>query len=141
MKTLRELREWCEGARKQFGDPSEPVCQLFFRWVEVPPREGDELVCRFNMLEAWFNHIAHVSLSGLEYDLPISEDGPIASCAGELEVFGVERIAPGMWSLTPSLNAPGVIHAFIVLYGLPEPAPWETFFVLPTTAERRILQL
>jgi hypothetical protein len=37
----------------------------------------------------------------------------------------MERIVPGVWALNPSLNIPGVIHVFVLLYGVPNPAPWE----------------
>ena len=50
----------------------------------------------------------------------------------ELVEFGVDRIAPGLWVLNPSLNIPGVLHAFIALYDVPNPAPWEGGLILLT---------
>ena len=44
--------------------------------------------------------------------------------AGELEIFGAVNIAQGVWSLTPSLNLPGLIHCFVVLYEVPPAASW-----------------
>lgn len=56
--------------------------------------------------------------------LQIGEDG-------ELKNFGAMQVTPGVWWLTPSLNAEGVIHAFLVLYGVQDPAPWERRILLP----------
>ena len=36
------------------------------------------------------------------------------------------RLGPGVWDLDPSLHVPTQIHAFLVLIGAPEPAPWST---------------
>jgi hypothetical protein len=57
--------------------------------------------------------------------LPISPDGPRLTSDG-LEAFGIDRVAPSLWALTPSLNIPDFIHAFMVLYDAPNPAPWES---------------
>jgi hypothetical protein len=45
---------------------------------------------------------------------------------GSIKIFGSRKIGPGTWAVTPSLNIPEVIHAFLVLCGVPEPAPWES---------------
>lgn len=61
--------------------------------------------------------------------VPTNLGGP---CVGDPEkptAFGLERIAPGVWVLNPSLLVPGVLHAFVVVVGVPEPAPWEDPFV------------
>jgi hypothetical protein len=44
---------------------------------------------------------------------------------GSVKIFGSRKIGPGTWVVTPSLNVPEMIHAFLVLCGVPEPAPWE----------------
>jgi hypothetical protein len=40
------------------------------------------------------------------------------------DVYRLEKIAPGVWKLRPSLVA-GDIHAFVTIVGVPEPAPFE----------------
>ena len=49
----------------------------------------------------------------------------------ELLTFGVRRVSPGLWHLDPSLNIPGQIHVFVVLYDVPTPAPWENQIIRP----------
>jgi len=43
---------------------------------------------------------------------------------GEMKRYGLSRLGPGVWKLSPSLWAPGALHAFIVLVDVPEPAPF-----------------
>lgn len=129
MKTADQVSRWCGGAAEQFGDPSVPVCQLFLRWQEVlsVPRGDDALVC--GMLDGEL-----VLLLGPEFrpfPIPLLVGDMQLDDAGDLEAFGADRIAPGVWALTPSLNAEGAIHAFIVLYDVPEPAPFERRILLP----------
>lgn len=50
---------------------------------------------------------------------------------GELTKYGAELVTKGVWAISPSLNAEGVIHAFLVLYDVPDPAPWERGIALP----------
>lgn len=124
MKTLAEVATWCAGARKKFGDPAIPVGQLFLRYAE----DFDDFARGGDLVFA-----AKASSSGAVLALPLQEgaiplsvsvDGP-KSVDGQLLSFGVRRVAPGLWYLHPSLNLPGAIHAFVVLYDCPVPAPWE----------------
>jgi len=129
MKTFAEVAEWCAGAAEEFGDPSVPVCQLFFRWQEnlEIPRGDDELVCGMADGEL-------VLLLGPEFrpflmtvelgDMRLDEQGG-------LQAFGAYLVTTGVWALRPSLNAEGAIHAFVVLHGVPDPAPWDRRIVLP----------
>lgn len=45
---------------------------------------------------------------------------------------GPSRSAPGIWCLSPSLNVPGLVHAFVVLYGVPDPAPFDKRILVVT---------
>lgn len=118
MKTFSELADWLTGAAEQFGDPSFPVCQLFVRYIaDVAGYHGEELVCTAG-LNLWLDRQTPIPLA-------ISRNGPCMNSVGELTAFAARQLVPGVWFLTPSLNIPGVIDAFIVLYGVPDPAPWE----------------
>jgi len=44
---------------------------------------------------------------------------------GSMEIFGLRQLGPGTWRVAPSVNIPGQIHAFVILCGVPDPAPWE----------------
>jgi hypothetical protein len=125
MRTLAELQAWRDEATRILGDPAETCGCAFFRYVRagqlfaskehdpdlVFSDEGDDLLLRFE-------------LRSPPLRISISRDGP-KMLAGVLVEFGVDRIAPGLWVLNPSLNSPGVLHAFIALYDVPDPAPWE----------------
>jgi len=119
MKTFTEVADWCIRSAEEFGDPSLPVCQLFARYVaDVAGYRGDELVCSAG-LTLWL-------APEMPIPLAISRNGasPCVNALGELTAFAAQQVVPGIWFLTPSLNIPGVIHAFLVLYDVPDPAPW-----------------
>ena len=128
MKTFAEVSAWCAGALEQFGDPSIPICQLFVRWRDdLKAIDGQELTC------GWLDGEL-VLLLGPEFrPLPmLVETGSYqVGEDGELTAYGAELVTAGVWAIKPSLNVEGAIHAFVVLYGVPDPAPWERRIVLP----------
>jgi hypothetical protein len=72
-------------------------------------------------------------IGGEFYKMPVHDGEPEGEAVdvapgvkswGEMERYGLSRLGPGVWMLTPSLWAPGVLHAFIVLRDVPEPAPF-----------------
>lgn len=130
MKTAAYVAHWCIGAEQEFGDASAAVCQLFFRFQEVAGAPGEDLVCRLDS-----EHLVIALGPGVDIPLPVQFGPAEIGASGELDSFGLEQIAPGLWALTPSLNIPGVIHAFIVLYGVPDPAPWERRIVVASRIE------
>lgn len=140
MRLCRDVEAWCAGAAEEFGDPSVPVCQLFLRWRddlralidqyhrEVIKKEAcaDELACGMinGELVFWLGPMLPV------FPMPVRMGAP-AIADGELEAYGLDLIGGSVWAMQPSLNAAGEIHAFVVLYGVPDPAPWERRIVLP----------
>lgn len=127
MRTVAGLEAWLIGAKEEFGDPSVPVCQLFFRWhSNLEGYSADELAC-----SVINDELALVMCHGIEPELLPVRMGEPDMTADECTCFGLQRITPRLWTLTPSFNAPGYLHAFIVLYDVPNPAPWERRLVLP----------
>lgn len=131
MRTIREVEEWRELIAEEYGDPAAAVCQLFARYVEGDhrPKSATEL---FELFCFYDGEDGLVLWLGPELVIPldISSAGPEIYGEGELLKFGAERVAPGLWSLNPSLNMPGEIHGFVTLYDVPHPAPWEQLIVL-----------
>lgn len=133
MKTFAQLEEWCKGARERFGDPAKTCGIAFFRYVAgVDALEAPFGAARFfapaAMTDLVFTEeggdlLLRLGPRSLPLRLSISKDGPNIT-EGGLVAFGVDRIADGLWTLNPSLNVPGVIHVFVVLYGVPPRAPW-----------------
>jgi hypothetical protein len=126
MRKVTELLEWCAGAAAEFGDASAPVCQMFFRWEEnlIGYRE-DELVC--GVVDGQFCiGLGPIGLVRVD----IEARGPLVD-GDQLVAFGAESVTTGVWSLAPSLNIPGRIHGFVVLHGVPDPAPWERRILVP----------
>lgn len=130
MSTIRTqsfLNVWLAGAAAQFGDPSEPICQLLVRWEgDLPAYTGDDLVA--GMVDGRI--VLRLQLGDETVDLPLPiETGQSRSVQlyddGPPFTFGAQLLASGVWTLDPSLNLPGLIHGFVVLYGVPDPAPWE----------------
>jgi hypothetical protein len=123
VKTFGEVATWCAGASEEFDDPSVPVCQLFFRWQEdLATYGGDELAC--GILDGEFVLVLGPGFPSLPMPVKAGQPQIRREPAVELEAYGAELVSPGVWSLAPSLNAEGLIHAFVVLYGVPDPAPW-----------------
>jgi hypothetical protein len=129
MTTYHEVVDWIAGAAEQFDDPATPVCQLFFRWQDNLRRiEGDHLACGLADGDLALQFVPNfpplpVPMGLGDYELDAN---------GELLTYGARRITAGVWALSPSLNIEGVIHAFVVLYNVPEPALWDTRIVLGT---------
>lgn len=121
MKTYADIMQWCDGALERFGDPSRPICQLFYRWdgnVSLPTSDDLEFHAESKELRL------PIFKSRKAITLPVGTGQPVIGEDGDLVTFGLEEITEGVWKLTPSLNIPGIIHAFVVLYGVPNPAPW-----------------
>lgn len=133
MKTFAEVAEWYAGATERYGDAATPVCQCFFRWTNalratrsagIASDADEDLVC--GVL-----HGDVVLVLG-----PTFPTLPLPLRMGEPEVvdgvvtFGVDRVATGLWEVRPSLNYEGLIHAFVVLVDVPDPAPWEHRIVI-----------
>src|SRR3954470_18532727 len=117
MKTFAEVAQWHVGAAEAFDDPAEPVCQLFFRWQSdlSTGMPGSELTCGIANDKTYL--LIGPEFPSLPIEIQIGE--PEISREGQLVKFGAAPIAPGVWSLSPSMNARGLIHGFVVLYGVP----------------------
>ena len=129
MKTIQEVEAWCEGAAIECGDPSIPVCQLFVRYVE-----GDHRPDRRRVFDLFcFREDGEDYVLWLGPDLivpvPIAREKVVDERG--VQCYGAERISAGVWALTPSLNIPGVIHGFVILYDVPSIPPWERLVLLP----------
>jgi len=135
MNTFQEIHAWMAGAGEHFEDVCEPVCQMFFRWIDdLRGYRGNELVCGFS---ARAGHVDIMLQPRAAVALPVVLGRPVFNLAGNgVESFGCELIAPGFWSLTPSVNLPELIHGFAVLYNVPQPAPWER--VLAAAVEKAV---
>lgn len=120
MKTREELFAWCAGAARELGDPSIPVGQVFVRFCE-----NEQDVIDTTLFATFDGEDLFVPILGEILPLTLDVNGPRVSASNDLEAFGVEKVIPGVWYLTPSLNIPGEVHVHVVLYGVPEPAPWE----------------
>jgi hypothetical protein len=135
MKTVGELLEWCEGAEREFGDPSIPVGLMFVRYGEASDLGIDQRIDQIlgdpdRLIVAEFaREELLLDLLGTAVPLKLSSDGMQIE-NDQLMAFGVEKITRGVWALTPSLNLQGILHAFVVVYDVPTPAPWERLIIL-----------
>jgi hypothetical protein len=126
MKTINQFQEWCAGACQELGDPCLATGLIFARYLPtVENYEGPDIAAAYeagDRLMLYFAPDAAVQVA-------ISTEGPKGS-AERLLAFGMEKIAPGLWALVPSLNLPNLVHAFVVLYDVSDPAPWESRIIL-----------
>ena len=141
MRTIREVCDWCTAVEHDMGDPAASVAQVFARYVEdVDAYRGEDLVFGLHggkaqngavalQLRLWVGPAIHpAAIQGVI--VPATMDGP-KFALDQLLTFGVRPVSPGLWYLNPSLNLPGQIHAFIVLYDVPTPAPWDKPVIRP----------
>ena len=120
MKTMLEFAEWCGGAEEEFGDPTIPVGQMLLRYLPtLVGYEGEDLAASTEGSGSLIIRFA----PDLVLRFRVSENGPHGS-AERLDVFGLRQVAPGLWELFPSMNLPGLVYAWAVIYNVPEPAPW-----------------
>jgi hypothetical protein len=129
MTTVDELQRWCEGSELQFGSASAAICQLYFRWVDsLLDNRGTELVC------GMLNREVHLHFADWTSPLPF----PLLTDTVKLDAYCAHRVTKGIYSVMPSLNMPDILHAFITLYDVPEPAPWERRIVIAGEIPRGI---
>ena len=126
MKTIDELHAWLSGAADVFGDPALTTGQVFARYRPTGVPGGGDIVARY----VTDTLILHLGL-GNDLELPLDPDGPqVDEETGGLTVFGIRQISSGLWTLMPSLNMPGLIHAFVTIYDVPPIAPWESRIIV-----------
>jgi hypothetical protein len=124
---LNELNAWLTLAEEHLGDPSAATCVMFVRWHETPT--GSDMVADYSPQANALLLLVPGEDGAQIVPLEVSMDGPVM-VDGRLDAFHIRHISGGVWALYPSLNIPGVIHAYVVLHGVPEPAPWERLIVL-----------
>ncbi len=57
--------------------------------------------------------------------VPVREGTPIGDATSPhgMIAWGMRRLGPGVWALSPSIKQTG-LHAFVILCNVPEPPPW-----------------
>lgn len=56
--------------------------------------------------------------------IPFNANGPRVVLGDQLLRWGTIHMGPGVWVLSESIHVEGYYHGFVVLRGVPEPAPW-----------------
>lgn len=59
--------------------------------------------------------------------VPFNADGPAVLTPDGRQIlkWGVTQLGSTVWAIDPSTVQPGLLHAFIVMRDVPEPAPWQ----------------
>jgi hypothetical protein len=123
-----ELAEFLLAVAAETGDPSAAVCLLLVDWKNV---SMDQLLtARWDERDRVL--VLHLGVSGEGLPIEVSANGPEV-IDGQLVKFGVRKTVRGTWALEPSLHVPRAIHGFVVMSGVPDPAPWERLIVLATS--------
>jgi hypothetical protein len=127
IRTMSLLRRWRDLTE---ADPllgEVPVCSLAFRWSAS--LDSDDLVCGMfaDSFTRWFSADEAIPVRVRRGEPEINDEG-------QLMTFGSERLDGGVWMLNPSLSLPGILHAYLTVYGVPDPAPWDRPSILIATA-------
>lgn len=135
--TAEELYAFLMEAELRLGDPSQAVCLLVVPWRDAPLTFADEcgLAVRFSnaKMEIVFEMVDEDGVR--ELPLAVDVNDPVIDERGVLKAFHVRPLARGVWALAPSLHVPGALHAFVVLTGVPDPAPWQRLILMPSEVE------
>ena len=130
--TYEELDHFLAAVNERFGDPSAMVCLMYVGW-------GNKQNAMPAIWSEWSDLdrvvlLHFVGMDGMDsVPLKVSLDEPGLTNEGGLAQFQIRPIAAGVWTISPSLNIPGQLHAFLVIHGVPEPAPWESRIILATS--------
>ncbi len=126
---LEEATAWQIAVHTALGDPAQRTALLCLPWMrEFPPLAGGYGA----------SFIGHRDGRGVfeihgfaQEAIPITFDTKGMNVEdGELADFGIEKLDHGTWAFSPSMNVPGLIHGFVVIHGVPHPAPWESLIVV-----------
>ena len=129
LRTLEQVRAWIVGALEEFSDPSAPVGHVIAGWQNnLRGYAGVEVACGF--VDEMFCLKLVDEREGPPIQIPVQVGEHRLDAEGTLECFGAELLGLGVWLLSPSLNIPGFIHCYVVLTGVPTPAPWEKRIIL-----------
>jgi len=128
MKTIDQVTEWRYAVAERFGDPAARTGHLFARLVPRPPDvpNYDDVIAFYE------DDTLLISIErGAFGPVDVSTDGPqFDEETGAITALGLVKISDGLWALEPSLNLPGVIHAFVTIYDVPAVAPWENKIIV-----------
>jgi hypothetical protein len=124
-----ELNGFLAAVYEDTGDPSAAVCQMFVQYrTAMPAAEGDVSARYDQATKAVLLTFIHEDGVRQEIPLAVSPDGPEVDQV--TTTFHIRKVCRGVWALAPSLNVPGQLHAYVVLHGVPEPAPWERLILM-----------
>ena len=126
---LDELTQYLEGARARFGDPAKPVFLLAVNFSPITKLQNGDVRAQYNPAISSLT----LDFGGSLLTIEISPDGAIFE-KDKLLAFHIRKLCSGIWAISPSLNMPGILHAFLVLHNVPEPAPWERMIFLASEA-------
>lgn len=122
----------------------DDIILLTPRWTETIMTDSrEEPLCALVVDgPGWF---LMVRIDDRLYSLPVREgepEGELVDVAPgikawtTMEYYGLQKLGPGVWRVTPSLFVPGELHAFLVLCDIPEPAPFTQSPLFSATGER-----
>lgn len=124
----------------------DDVILLTPRWssdILADPRNIEELLFEFEAVGA--DWLLTLPVEGQIYSLPVREGEPEGTIVdigpgikgwATLDCYGLSKLGPGVWRVTPSLYVPDELHAYLVLCDVPEPAPFSRPLLFSATGER-----
>lgn len=125
---VADLRSILGQFRAQHGRADAGVVHLVAEWAEgVHEYKGDDVAV------GWWGGRLTFNIGGHLIALPAVVGPPetIDPQTMAMKAWGLEKLALGAWIVTPSLHQPGSLHAYIVLRGVPVPAPFEAATLAP----------
>jgi len=119
------------------NDPSNTILLLTPRWTETPmvdPRKEPLCVVRPDLQGSWSLMLLFPQKDGPPFAIqcPVKGGEPDGEpvkrgdtvIGYRMRRWGLRRLGPGVWELSPSIHEKGLVHAYVVLCDVPEPAPW-----------------
>lgn len=104
---------------KQMLSPDQVVLDLVLPYSESPGKNAACLTARNVFVVVAQNHRGQFAQVMIKFHLGGEpEDGPPPR-------FVLWKLGPTVWKLSPSITAPGMLHAYLTIVKVPDPAPWE----------------
>lgn len=121
MRTIYELDGWIHAADAEFGDASEPACQIFARWIDpIIDYKGAEIA--IGKMDGDF--VIRIDTQ-LFIPLPIDPGTNGHTDREGICIYGIRPVTRDVWYLTPAIRVPRLLHAFVTIHGVPSPPPWD----------------
>lgn len=118
----------CDGALSLWPCYDRGILHLIASWSTTPMSDrGSPTVRVVKNPSGWELILASETTTQRREMFPVPITlGAVPVVGSDNPVWTLEKLGAGVWAVLPSLHFQGVIHAYVTIKNVPEPAPWES---------------